>query len=111
MAFCPTCRSEFRPDFDRCQDCDCDLVDSLPSPSGLAPLCTISTQKEAEGIEMFLKEKGIQVSISEVNIWSYLDLSAPPPVPPQFGKLHIMVSHDDLNKGKGFLEEYFRDRG
>lgn len=28
--YCPSCRSEFRPGFSRCPDCDVDLVDSLP---------------------------------------------------------------------------------
>jgi hypothetical protein len=29
--FCPKCRTEYRPGFTRCADCDVDLVDSLPS--------------------------------------------------------------------------------
>jgi len=28
--FCPQCRSEYRPGFRRCKDCDLDLVDVLP---------------------------------------------------------------------------------
>lgn len=30
MPFCPQCRSEFRPGFDRCSDCGVALVDTLP---------------------------------------------------------------------------------
>lgn len=30
MPFCPQCRSEFRPGFDRCSDCDVALVETLP---------------------------------------------------------------------------------
>jgi len=30
--FCPSCRSEYRPGFYRCSDCDVALVESLPGP-------------------------------------------------------------------------------
>ena len=32
MPFCPVCKSEFRPGFDRCEECDASLVAELPSP-------------------------------------------------------------------------------
>src|SRR5689334_16565117 len=32
MPFCPRCRSEYRPGFSRCADCDVALVDALPAP-------------------------------------------------------------------------------
>ena len=32
--FCPQCKSEYRPGFTHCADCDVDLVESLPQTSG-----------------------------------------------------------------------------
>lgn len=32
--FCPQCKSEYRPGFTHCADCDVDWVESLPEPSG-----------------------------------------------------------------------------
>jgi hypothetical protein len=31
--FCPRCKSEYRPGFSHCPDCDVDLVESLPEPN------------------------------------------------------------------------------
>lgn len=31
MSFCPACRSEYRPGFDRCADCDVALIPTLPA--------------------------------------------------------------------------------
>ena len=31
--YCPECRSEYRPGFIRCNDCDVELVDHLPEPA------------------------------------------------------------------------------
>ena len=44
MPFCPACRSEYRSGFNRCADCDVDLVEALakppqaPDPGGLRPV-------------------------------------------------------------------------
>jgi hypothetical protein len=35
--FCPSCRSESRPGFTRCPDCDVELVESLPPEDHEAP--------------------------------------------------------------------------
>ena len=35
--FCPSCRSEFRPGFSRCNDCDVDLVWELPKDAHADP--------------------------------------------------------------------------
>ena len=32
MPFCPRCKSEYRPGFSRCADCDVELVAALPTP-------------------------------------------------------------------------------
>jgi hypothetical protein len=68
LPFCPTCLSEFRPGFDRCEECDVDLVDELPDPptyeqppnpafqsvyetTDMTDALSINTLLEANGIE------------------------------------------------------------
>jgi hypothetical protein len=36
--FCPECKSEYRPAFNHCSDCDVDLVAELPNPEDDASL-------------------------------------------------------------------------
>jgi len=35
--YCPLCRSEYRPGFTRCADCDVELVETLPEEPGVEP--------------------------------------------------------------------------
>lgn len=66
MRFCPECRSEYRPGFDRCGDCGIPLVESLPEPPPLpAPLGklrqihTTTSLPEALSLQALLEGQGI----------------------------------------------------
>ena len=53
--FCPNCKSEYRPGFTHCVDCDVDLVDALEGASGSRAAGAASEARpgadEAEGLE------------------------------------------------------------
>jgi Putative prokaryotic signal transducing protein len=71
--FCPSCRSEYRPGFTRCQDCDVKLVDALnPEPEpvvindGLEDLVVVykADRISAEVMRSVLEGSGIQTAMS-----------------------------------------------
>jgi hypothetical protein len=75
--FCPLCKTEYRPGYRRCADCDIDLVDELPpvqgkeaeQPSGLSDPRTIWIgDSETDCVEQCqpLKEAGIPYKISQL---------------------------------------------
>jgi hypothetical protein len=41
--FCPECKSEYRPGFNHCSDCDVDLVAELPKPEDDASLSKLKS--------------------------------------------------------------------
>ena len=60
--FCPECRSEYRPGFTRCSDCDVALVDRLPPdkhPDELVRLRSFGTDGEAFVAHGVLESAGI----------------------------------------------------
>jgi hypothetical protein len=68
MPFCPKCRSEYRPGFTRCTDCDAELVEVLPEVKPeelhqteleLVELASFPDYSEAEMIQELLEEYGI----------------------------------------------------
>jgi len=71
MGFCPKCRTEYRPEFDKCSDCNQDLVDALPvehindqKPNlKLVTIATYSNMPEAELALNYLKNEGIECDI------------------------------------------------
>jgi RsiW-degrading membrane proteinase PrsW (M82 family) len=71
MAFCPTCRSEFRPEFTRCEECDAALVESLPEPPVHPPVPNPAFQSvyrsteisEALTVTSLLEGQGISARI------------------------------------------------
>ena len=75
MPFCPTCHSEFRPGFTRCEECGVDLVETLPEPEKhpLVPHPAFQTVysstnlAEAESIRILLEGRGIEAEIQDRN--------------------------------------------
>ena len=108
MAWCPKCRSEYRPDFDRCQDCDCDLVDCVledpvpDSPPGeLIHLYSTTFLEEAETLRIMLQDEGVHASIANQGGALYA-VGIPTPAAP----LRIMIPETDTEKAKEILEEH-----
>jgi hypothetical protein len=50
MPFCPDCRCEYRPGFDRCADCGTVLVDALPSAPAAAQEMDASPDEEPDTV-------------------------------------------------------------
>jgi len=72
MPFCPSCRTEYRPELARCADCDVELVDSLPEEDSgeinpdevqLVELASFPNASEAEMIQELLESNGISTVI------------------------------------------------
>ena len=76
MPFCPQCRLEYRQGFNRCSDCDCDLVASLEDnpesdrddpaedyAEDWVPVAQFATQAYAELIDGGFKSLGIPVTL------------------------------------------------
>jgi hypothetical protein len=72
MPFCPSCRTEYRPELARCTDCDVELVDSLPEEESgeinpdevqLVELASFPNASEAEMIQELLESNGISTVI------------------------------------------------
>ena len=60
--YCPSCRAEFREGFFRCEDCDADLVETLPEERvkpGYVELATVFTEGEIALIKANLDQAGI----------------------------------------------------
>src|SRR5688572_8079045 len=76
MPFCRACKSEFRPGFTRCEECDAALVAELPKPPALPAVPRPAFQSvyrttelvDAEAIRLLLEGSGIPVEIE--NRWS-----------------------------------------
>jgi hypothetical protein len=74
MPFCPTCKSEFRPGFGRCEDCDAALVAELPAPPsppvrpeipnpGFRTVYSTTEPQDALLMEMLLERSGIDAEV------------------------------------------------
>ncbi len=71
MGFCPICKAEYRPGFDRCSDCQIDLVDELPVEENHVPnlniklvkIATFSSMPEADLALSYLENEGIECNI------------------------------------------------
>lgn len=60
--YCPSCRSEFREGFFRCEDCDKTLVETIPeepAPPQFVHLATIFTEGDISLIKASLDQAGI----------------------------------------------------
>ena len=109
MAWCPKCRSEYRPDFDRCQDCDCDLVDCGPEasrpddppPGDLIHLYSTTFLEEAETLRIMLQDAGVHASIGNEGGALYA-VGIPTPAAP----LRIMIPETEVEKAKEIIEEH-----
>ena len=73
--FCPACRAEYRPGFDRCHTCDVALVHELdsiedaPAPasdSEWVPLCTLTSETEARLLQGYLESGGISCQLESL---------------------------------------------
>jgi hypothetical protein len=107
--FCPRCRAEYRPGFDRCSDCDTELVDQLPpdEPAGdsgpkidpeLVVLQTYPTIIDAELAKSVLESVGIDSMIRSDNEGGQSPALA-------FGRgVELLVSANDVEAANDALD-------
>lgn len=72
MPFCPSCHSEFRPGFERCEECDVALVEALPAPPpplpkppnpGYRPVYSTTELLDAVLMTSLLEDNGIEAEV------------------------------------------------
>ena len=108
--FCPDCRTEYRPGFTRCVDCDVDLVELLPAqcapepePEETGPAIVFVTANafEAALVKSFLEASGVEVWVFDENISRiqpfYLAVS---------GGIRLAVARDQEDLARAVLAEY-----
>jgi hypothetical protein len=108
MPFCPRCKCEYRPEFDRCSDCDLELVESLPGENGeelnrgrldLVPLASFPDPMEAQMFQELLESNGI-VSMLQSDFHAGAGAFTASPNA-------ILVQVTDFPKGRELFEQYF----
>ena len=108
MAFCPKCRSEFRPGFDRCEECDVSLVETLPELPKHPPVSDPAFQivyrttdlVEAETIRILLEGRGIEAEVqNKYSGFSALEL------PTSASPFLITVPAEDAPEASKILQE------
>src|SRR5580692_12909350 len=66
--FCPDCKSEYRPGFTHCSDCDVDLVAALPGPQSHASLSKLKRvwagKNQERCVELCKKFKAAGISFT-----------------------------------------------
>jgi hypothetical protein len=104
MAFCPSCKAEYRSGFERCADCSVALVDSLPEPEKgdptpmeLAELATFPNPAEAAMIRELLEENGITTVLRD-DFFGYGGAAA---------TQTLLVNVIELPAAEKVYEEYF----
>jgi hypothetical protein len=108
MPICPNCRTEYRPGFTRCSDCQADLVETLAEETGEQPfdgdlelveLALAPTPMHAQMIQEMLEENGI-VSVLRSD-WSAGagSYTASPNA--------LLVRKEDFPKAFELYEQYF----
>ena len=108
MPFCPQCESEFRPGFARCEECDVDLVESLPEKPKPPPVpvpsfhvvYTTTDLVEAETVRILLEGRGIEAEVqNRYSGFSAIDL------PTSASPFEITVPAADALEASKILEE------
>ena len=111
MPWCPKCRSEYRPDFRTCEDCDCDLVDCIledsrpddPPPGDLIHLYSTTFLEEAETLRIILEDENIYATIANQGGAMYA-VGIPTPAAP----LRIMIPEADSERAKEILGDHLQ---
>lgn len=113
MAFCPTCRSEFRPGFDRCKGCNALLVDALPEPPAHPPvsdpafrtLYSTTELVDAIAIKALLEGRGIDAEVQN----NYSGFSAIG-IPTSAAPFQITVPSADADEAMKILREMVKNK-
>ncbi len=107
MPFCPNCKSEYRPGFAKCSDCESELVESLSEENNeqgnrgelnLIMLASFPDPMQAQMFRELLDLNGIESILqSDFNAGAGRFTASPNAV---------LVQEGDLLKGRELYEEY-----
>jgi hypothetical protein len=102
---CPECKAEYRDGFDKCSDCDVDLVDKIVTETEeyseveetrFKTVMTSFNQGEIALAKSLLESSNIQYFIQGESFNSLLTTSIP---------VWIKVTEEDFNKAAAILKE------
>jgi hypothetical protein len=102
---CPECKAEYRDGFDKCSDCDVDLVDKIVTETEeyseveetrFKTVMTSFNQGEIALAKSLLESSNIQYFIQGESFNSLLTTSIP---------VWIKVTEEDFNKATAILKE------
>jgi len=105
MPFCPSCRSEYRPGFTHCKDCDIALVAALPETEEgintaieLVDVATFPDLPQAEMVRELLEENGIAATLLSDAGAGITTFGFP---------CTLQVSDGDAERARSLFKEYF----
>lgn len=106
MAFCPSCRSEFREGIQRCPDCGSVLVEELPpapeaawDPTDWVTVEELGDEVEARILEGFLLEHDVPVRVLSLHDHEF------PATVGELSTVRVQVPADYLERAVAVLEE------
>ena len=113
MPVCPVCRSEFRPGFTRCEECDVELVEKLPEVQELThppdPAIQVVFQTtemvDALGIKALLESHGIDADIQDCHS-GLMVFGLPTSVAP----ISVIVATTDAAEASKLVERTHKSR-
>jgi hypothetical protein len=105
--FCPECRSEYRPGFTRCNDCDVDLVWALPAEKAhgepeLAKVFETGNATLAPVIESLLRGAEIEFVVRNPRKFDRTGAN------PMLGPIQYFVRNDEAEAAKELLADLSR---
>jgi hypothetical protein len=108
--FCPRCRSEYRPGFTHCNDCDVDLVWGLPREEEhgepqLVKVFETGNATLAPVVESILRGADIECVIRNPREFNRLGAN------PMLGAIHFLVRDDEADAARELLADLSRYDG
>ena len=108
--FCPTCGSEYRPGFERCAECDVQLVDTLPVAEAVRTVIVFETSDAAviPVAESILRAAGIQFEERGASLQALFAGGQLGGVNPISGPVAFVVAVDEAPKARKLLARLSR---
>ena len=105
--FCPKCGSEYRPGFDRCNDCDTDLVEALPEskPVRLAVIFETSDASLIPVVESLLRAAGINFEERGASLQGLFAAGQLGAINPVSGPVAFAVANGEASKARKLLSQ------
>ncbi len=103
--FCPKCRSEYRPGFTRCADCDVSLVDELPTGDTGDPLVAFETSDASliPIVESLLRGAGIPFEMRAAGLQGLFAAGQLGGFNPVSGPVAFLVAAGDARRARELL--------